>query len=71
MQKLKGINRKTHDYAVKHDRRPFIFSVTTEDGGTMELQHSVAKEDVAELVRMFREAYDLARGTKSEPKQES
>jgi len=54
-RKLKGVSKANDEYAMKHDRRPFVFNVTTKDGGTMEYQGNVAVDQCERLYSMFNE----------------
>jgi hypothetical protein len=58
-RKLKGVSKANDEYAQKHDRRPFVFNVTTKDGGTMEYQGNVAIEQVDRLCEMFNEVIKM------------
>ena len=59
-QKIRGLKVDNYEYAYKHNRRPFVFSITTADGGTIETQGNVNIEDVPRLVEMLIETQTLA-----------
>ena len=59
--RLKGVPKETDEYAIKTDRRPFVFSMTFEDGGTVASSGCVRKEDCDRLAEIFKEIHELAR----------
>ena len=58
-RKLKGVTKGNDQYSLKHNRRPFVFSFTTSDGGTVEAQGNIRPEDVEEMTEIFHQAMKL------------
>ena len=58
-RKLKGVSKANDDFAVANNRRPFVFSMTLADGGTVESQGSVKPEHCARLGEIFAELHKL------------
>lgn len=59
-RKVRGLAIDNYEYALTHNRRPFVFSITTADGGTIKTQGNVNIEDVPRLVEMLIETQKLA-----------
>lgn len=59
-RKLPGVSKENDAYAIKHDRRPFVFNFTTVKGSTLTYQGNVKQEHVDELVKMFDRLNKLA-----------
>jgi hypothetical protein len=60
-QKLKGVSKSNDEYAIANGRRPFVFSMTFKDGGTVHSEGNVRPEDCKRLAEIFDELMTLAR----------
>lgn len=60
-QKLKGVSKSNDEFAIANGRRPFIFSMTFKDGGTVHSEGNVKPEDCERLAEIFQELMKLAR----------
>ena len=59
-RKVKGVSKRADDFAQLHDRRTFVFSFNTADGGSIESDGSVLVEDAGRLAELWKEVQDLA-----------
>lgn len=59
-RKLKGVSKANDDYALKHNRRTYIFSMTTEDGSSIESQGNVKPEHCKRLADLLVEIHKLS-----------
>ena len=60
-KKLKGVSATNDAYSVKHNRRPFVFSMTFSDGSTVASEGNVKPEDCKRLSEIFQELMQLAK----------
>ena len=60
-RKLKGVSKVNDEHSQKNDRRPFVFSITTSDGGLIESQGNIRPEDTGEMVEILNQAMKLHR----------
>jgi hypothetical protein len=51
--RLKGVNKECDAYAIEHNRRPFVFGFTTEDGATIYSDGSVPVANVQQVLKLF------------------
>ncbi len=58
-RKLKGIDKSTDDYAIKNDRRTYMFNFNLPCGGAIESTGTVPKEKVEELVKIYMRLREL------------
>jgi hypothetical protein len=59
-RKLKGVSKDNDEFAIEHDRRPFIFSMTFASGTTVESQGSVKPEHCKRLSEILIELHKLS-----------
>jgi hypothetical protein len=59
-KKLPGVSDTNHQYALKHDRRTFVFSMTFRDGSTVVSEGSVLPRDCTRLSEIFQELMKLS-----------
>lgn len=59
--KLAGVPKETDDYAVKHDRRPFVFNMAFADGSTVSSSGTVDKKHCERLAEIFMELHTLTK----------
>jgi len=59
-RKVKGVSKRADEFAIENDRRTFVFSFNTRDGGSIESDGSVLPEDCEELASLWKKVQDLA-----------
>lgn len=60
-KKLKGTSKDNDEYCLENNRRPFVFNITTSDGGTIEYQANVDVSKVPRLIEIFKELSEMAK----------
>lgn len=58
-RKLEGTSKQNDEFCVLHNRRPYVFSFATADGGGIVSQGNVRPEDTEELVEIFKKLREL------------
>ena len=58
-KRVKGTSKGCDEYAVEHNRRPYVFNFAIEGGGTIECDGSVSIESVGRLLEIFKELQAL------------
>jgi hypothetical protein len=59
-RKLKGTGKANDEHAVANNRRPFVFAMTCQDGGTIWSGGSVNPKHCTRLGEIFAEIYKLS-----------